>query len=51
MSKLFFTLMCASATAMATVGAELADESPASVVRWICPDEPFPDGIARVRDA
>ena len=49
MSKLFFTLVCASAAAMAAAGAELADESPASVVRWICPDEPFPDGIGKMR--
>ena len=49
MSKLFFTLMCASTAAMAAMGAELADESPTSVVRWICPDEPFPDGIGKMR--
>ena len=49
MSKLFFTLMCVSAVAMAAAGAELADESPASAVRWICPDEPFPDGIGKMR--
>ena len=29
--------------------ADMADESPASVVRWICPDEPFPDGIGKMR--
>ena len=49
MSKFFFTLVCACAAAMAAVGAELADESPASVVRWICPDEPFPEGIGMMR--
>ena len=49
MNKLFFTLMCACAAAWAAVGAELADESPTSAVRWICPDEPFPDGIGKMR--
>nr|MCR5751747.1 hypothetical protein [Kiritimatiellia bacterium] len=49
MSKLFFTLMCACAAAWAAVGAELADESPTSAVRWICPDEPFPEGIGKMR--
>ena len=29
--------------------ADVADESPTSVVRWICPDEPFPDGIGKMR--
>ena len=33
MSKLFFTLMCASAAAMVVVGAELADEFPLPVGR------------------
>ena len=28
---------------------ELADEAPSSVVRWICPDEPFPDGLKKTR--
>ncbi|MBR4170647.1 MAG: hypothetical protein IKR48_03245 [Kiritimatiellae bacterium] len=28
---------------------ELADEAPSSVVQWICPDEPFPDGIKKTR--
>ena len=31
------------------VEADLADETPSSVVRWICPDEPFPDGIGKNR--
>ncbi len=25
--------------------ADVADESPASVVRWICLDEPLPEGM------
>ena len=29
--------------------ADVADETPTSVVRWICPDEPFPDGIGEMR--
>ena len=40
-------LVCLAVSAAA--GVELADESPASVVRWICPDEPFADGIGKMR--
>ena len=29
--------------------ADVADETPTSVVRWICPDEPFADGIGKMR--
>ena len=49
MRKLFFTLVCACAAVLSVAGAELADESPTSVVRWICPDEPFPVGIGKMR--
>ena len=48
MGKWILTLVLASA-ALSAAGVELADESPASVVRWICPDEPFPDGIGKMR--
>ena len=49
MNKLSTLLVCACAAVGAVVGAELADESPTSVVRWICPDEPFSDGIGKMR--
>ena len=31
------------------VAEESADYLPPSVVKWICPDEPFPDGIGKMR--
>jgi len=30
-------------------GADAPDEVPASLVRWVCPDEPFPDGLDKAR--
>ncbi len=46
--KLIFTIVLAS-TALVATGVELADESPTSVVRWICPNEPFAAGIGKMR--
>ncbi len=47
--KLVVSLIFACVMAGGSAGTELADESPASVVQWICPDEPFPDGIGKMR--
>ena len=47
--KLVVSLIFACMMAGGVAGLELADESPASVVQWICPDEPFPDGIGKMR--
>ena len=49
MDKLVVSLIFACMMAGGVAGLELADESPTSVVQWICPDEPFPDGIGKMR--
>ena len=39
------------AFATLTIGAaeDMSDDLPTSVVMWVCPDEPFADGIGKTR--
>ena len=49
-SPLVVSAVLTGACCLLPVGAaDEADETPTSVVRWICPDEPFPDGIGKMR--
>ena len=49
MKRFLLSLLAVAASCATGANVDLADEELSSSVKWICPDEAFPDGIGKLR--